>query len=159
MATPRDTRSKAIRYAEDDLGVHLIYTEAVNAEQEIREHVLQKADYEVAIRHHEQELDERIYELRQQLHEETGDKPLSATAFESTVKDMIGSDEKVKALKAKIIDEKDLLSYVEANLRDKELTHRSRVSRMTEIGGYLHYLAAAKNANTAARESASSFPW
>lgn len=153
-------RNKAVAYAEDVLGVHEIYAEVLGLENQLRGEkglLREVADNEANIRSLEKSIADRTIELRI---EKRGDNPeMSATAFEAHLKVVVNSDPSIVHLTEQLERAKNVLDAVASEAREVELAHRSRVARLNMLGGYLQYLASAKNASTAARTAGQDWPY
>jgi hypothetical protein len=153
-------RNKAIAYAEDTLGVNTLQAEVLELENKLRSPsglLRQAAIADSQVRLIEKSISERTIELRI---ESRGDNPeMSATAFEAHLKVVIASDEKLLQLNDDLEMARQSAEMVAAEAREVELAHRSRVARMNMLGGYMQYLAAAKNAVTAARTGGQDWPY
>lgn len=153
------TRNRAIRYAEDELGVHTCFQKAVETEQALKSLLPKRAAAEGLIRHLDVELDGQRMRIREDLRNTADAEKLSATAFESKYKDIVGSDLTMHDLTTELGKAKDDLANLDVEIRSLDLEHRTAIARMNELGGYFAYLASARNANTAARTQSQDWPW
>ena len=136
--------AKALQYAEDVLGVHAVYAEVQDQVQRLDDLLGELDKARDARRLLEDEHADREVEL---IHEKRSAHPsMSDTRFKSEFKGWERTDGKLRELRGK-------LATVNADIQgldyDLEITRaRIRVgsSRMEELGGYLNYLAAVKNA-------------
>lgn len=151
------TRNRAIRFAEDELGVHTVFRDSVELEEKLRNCIAERTEEEIIVRMREARIEGRIIEVREKVRADS-DSSISATAYESKVKDACASDEQLREYKEALSENKDRLTMLEGEIRGYELMHRSRIARMNELGGYLSYLAASRNASTAARVSVNDWP-
>lgn len=151
------TRNKAIRFAEDELGVHTVFNESVALEEKLQKLIEERTNEEIIVRAREARIEGRMVEIREKVREDS-DSSISATAYESKVKDACASDKALREFKEALGENKDHLIQLEGEIRGYELMHRSRIARMHELGGYLHYLAASRNASTAARTTVNDWP-
>lgn len=136
--------AKALQYAEDTLKVHSVYEEAqaLAAEADtLRGEVtnLRKLKHTAEIIYLDAEYD-FISDLR------GANKDMSQTAFDKFAKQEIHRDPNLRAMRADLAEQSHKIEQAEANLA----TVRSRIeiasARMHELGGYLAYLAAVKEA-------------
>lgn len=151
------TRIRSIRYAEDQLGVHDTYTSLVQIESNLRKTLAERAGLEQEINGIRAGIEIRTSDIRSDVLGEFG--TLSATAYESKVKDACSQDGKLRKLREDLLSATDRLADIEAEIRIEELEHRSRVARLHELGGYFEYLASSRNATTAARATVNDWPF
>lgn len=151
------TRNRAVRYAEDSLGVNDVFSTTVEIESSLRKLLAERAGIEQAVNGIKAGIELRTSDLRADVR---GDNPtVSATAYESAVKDVLASDGKLRKWREELLSKTNRLLDLEAQIRVEELEHRSRVARLHELGGYFQYLASSKNAVTAARATVNDFPY
>lgn len=151
------TRNRTVRYAEDTLGVNDVFSTAVEIESNLRKTLADRAGLEQAINGIKAGIEIRTADIRSDVLGEYG--TLSATAYESKVKDVCGQDGKLRKMREDLLAKTNRLADLDAEIRIEELEHRSRVARLHELGGYFQYLASSKNAFTAARTSVNDFPF
>ena len=138
---------RAVKYAEDSLGVHSVYREAqrlaIDAETCRRNIALHRrakvaaeesyTDVELAF----------IADCR-------ADNPdLSQTAFDKFVKAAIHKNPELRKLRSSLAELRFQEETMEAGLRKIQADLDIATARMGELGGYLHYLAELKRAETA----------
>jgi hypothetical protein len=134
--------AKALKYAEDTLGVHSVYEEATRVQAEL-----------TAIN---DELGRLIAEKRQltgQATQREGDIMVdergkhpdhSQAAFDRHLKVTYHTDGELFDLRRRLLDNATRIDLLEFEGRSKESQLRLLVARLEQLGGYLHYLAAVK---------------
>jgi hypothetical protein len=144
VTTP--ARPKALAYAEDALGVHQIYQQAI----EFR-NFLDKTLTELATaRDNRRDIEARLSDAEMEVViEERGKHPdMAVTRWEKHIKEAFQQNEAVRDLReqlTKIVGDIEGLDY-DRSMAETDI--KIAVSRMTELGGYLQYLAAVKTAET-----------
>lgn len=145
--TQPSTGGKALRYAEETLGVHEIFTECVDARNRLDKVLTDLADLRDKRREAEEALRDREIEVAE---EEWANHPeFSATKMDGHLKTIRHTDTFCRAARSKI---SDIASSIEGLDFDKlmlETDIKIAVARMIELGGYFNYLAAVKQANKA----------
>lgn len=135
----------ALKYAEDTLGVHSTHKAAevasLEAERLRRNLALErrvKADMEERYRDAELEF----------LSNERGEhSDLSQTAWEKLAKELVHKDPALRKARAQLADKSLELEASEAAVRKAQTDVDIAVARLHELGGYLAYLAAIKQAS------------
>lgn len=135
---------KALDYAENKLGVHLVYDEARTAHKALDEvyTALSNAG------DNKRDLLDRVHDQEQVIaSDERGKHPdMSAAGMEKHLKMAFAADGDLKSLRdqlRKVLNDIDGLEY---DAKSLENGIKIAVARMTELGGYFQYLAAVKNA-------------
>lgn len=129
---------KALKYAEDGLGVHSVYESAVTSHKEYGEVLDQLSTIRSRKRTLEEELGEREVDI---LIEETSKHPsMSATAMKDHSKKAIQKDAQSKALRHELIEVSNEIDRLESRKAILEQEVRIQVARLNELGGYLQYL-------------------
>jgi hypothetical protein len=138
---------KALRYAEDQLKVHGIYDEAVAARGRLDSVLTDLSERRDKRRAVEEDLRTREWEVAT---EEWGKHPdFSATKMDQHLKQARYIDPICMDLRASVTD---LTSDIEGLEYDKTMLEtdiKIAVARLQELGGFLNYLAAIKQAETA----------
>lgn len=137
----------AVSYAETDLGVHAILEATLKAREKLDQTYSHLAEQRDAKRLAEQNLADREMEIA--IEERGKHADLSATAMEKHLKMEIFKCEKWKKLRDEIREINDALDGFEYDRKIQERDIEIGCARMSELGGYLAYLASAKNAATA----------
>jgi len=148
--------AKALQYAEANLGVHKVYEEAQIAAArlaEAREAVV-KARHEKGFA--EREYTDAEYEFVTAQRSQLGE--MSQTAFDKAIKVAINKEPRLRAMRGDLAQRSTSLEYLEASVSRLRVDVEIATSRMTELGGYLAYLAAIKSAETAAKYQQQSWP-
>lgn len=136
--------SDALKYAEDALGVHEVYREAIEAHQRVEEAATEIAQLRDRKRDVEFDIQMREIELSQL---ESGKHPeMSATAMNTHMRKVVWTDVKYLELKHALDRLQGQLDGAEATLKISENTVRIESARMIELGGYFNYLAVVKAA-------------
>jgi hypothetical protein len=138
---------KAINYAEYDLGVHRVYGEARAARAaldktltELSEARDKKRDLELRLQDQEMEI----------IADERGKHPdMSAAAMEKHLKVAYNQSDTVREFREQVMSVVNDIEGLEYDRTIHEVDIRIATSRLQELGGYFHYLAAIKEAATA----------
>lgn len=135
-----------LAYAENALGVHQVYTESLSALEDL-DVALNAFDSAVDKRH---SLDDRIEDRQMQiLIEERGqNSELSEAAMTRRLKEKYHTDERLSQLKLERNAAAAEASGLELDIEHIKYRLKVKVGRMEELGGYLAYLAALKNAES-----------
>jgi len=139
----------ALDYAESQLGVHTVYEhtqmhlESFDMERSRLDNLRKlktekEADYAVA----EYEF---ISEAR------ANDPDSSQTAFEKAVKRLVALNPRLRELRKALADLAYDIDMSETNVARFRMMTELGIARMNELGGYFHYLAAIKQAETASK--------
>lgn len=137
--------SKAIGYAENDLGVHTAYEEALKLASEasdLRQHIATMRRMKVAF---ETAYLDKEYEFTSDLRGKNAH--MSQTAFDKFVKVEVHRDPELRSIRAKLAEEATKIERCEADLATLKLRCDIAVARLNELGGYLAYLASVKAAS------------
>lgn len=136
--------AKALKYAEDTLGVHECY-EAASSQLEALDSVLSDLDKAQDRRRQlEDQYDTREIEL---IGEMRGVHPnMSDTRFKSEIKGWERTDKKLCAIRIELNKVRSELDGLAIDAEMARMRIRVNSSRMEELGGYLHYLAVIKQA-------------
>jgi len=137
--------AKAIGYAEETLRVHHTYVEAERARAELEKAATKIAEWNALRREAEEALKDRDMELTANSWADHPD--FSATKMEGFVRSLKQSDEFSRILRKKLSEYAGQLQRAEHDKLMAETDIRIAVARMNELGGYLSYLAAVKQAN------------
>lgn len=134
--------NKAIQYAEETLGVHEIFVLAKEHRDKLDTlftHLAEKEDQR-------RKIDDRIADRDMQIVSEERSKhvDVSQAALDRLVKESVRVDPEHTALR---VAQRDLTDDIEGLRYDVRIVERDitiSTARMTELGGYLQYLAACK---------------
>lgn len=134
--------AKALKYAEDTLGVHECF-ETANSQLDVLDSVLSDLDKaQDRKRQLEDEYADREIEL---ISEMRGVHPsMSDTRFKSEFKGWEREDDKLRGLRVELNKVRSEIQGIEIDAEMARLRIRVNASRMEELGGYLHYLAVVK---------------
>lgn len=135
----------AVQYAEDTLGVHAVYERC----QKLKEELLTRTSEIASLRQQKRENEALQSDLEFELMsaQAAEHSELSQAAFERHMKMFLSKDKTMREIRRVVretqarIDESDgIKSVLEADIRIE-------CARMSELGGYLQYLAVAKMAS------------
>lgn len=137
---------KALRYAEEQLHVHSVY----EAAQEIRESLDKTFTGLSEARDKKRDLESRIVDVEMEIaSEERGKHPdMSAAAMEKHLKIALHRNDDWRELREQLSTTIGDIDGLEFDKSIYEVDIKIAVSRMTELGGYLQYLAAIKQSET-----------
>lgn len=135
---------KALHYAETNLGVHKVYEEAQTARNKLK----LVLDEIVKARSKKRDLESQLVDREMVLvSEERGKHPdFSATAMEAHMRRVKNDDDDCRELREMIASTASSIDRGEAAKVMAEVDIKIAASRLEELGGYLQYLAAVKNA-------------
>lgn len=140
--------AKALKYAEDVLRVHSVYDEAkalVAEADKLRVSIANmrklKATAETIYLDAEYDF---ISDLR------GANKDMSQTAFDKFAKQEVHRDPHLRSMRGDLAEEHHKIEQAEGNLSTVRNRIEITTARMHELGGYLAYLAAVKEAEIAA---------
>lgn len=142
-------RGQAQVYAEDKLGINEIFVEVQEIEALLKSRTERRRQIDSALRDVRDDLDQTTLAARQEFRE--ANEELSATAFDSKVRDYIGGLDSVQAFRKQMKNLQGELDVVANDISLLERQHRSHVARMQSLAGYLNFLAATKNGANVAR--------
>lgn len=148
--------NRALAYAENNLGVHSVYEEATEAHKKLDELLADLDKAQDQRRSLSAMIEDRGFEL---LGIERGKHAdMSATALDQHMKLVRNRDQPMKEYRARhdaLVGEIQGLEY-DADLL--KLRIKIAVARMEQLGGYLHYLGAVKEAETLTRQAKGTAP-
>lgn len=141
--------SQGIAYAEQQLGVHSVYSDARLARanlqaaiDEIYKARFKKREAEVALTDREMELAQEEWAANPQY---------SAAKMDQHMKVAKQTDPRCRELRKEIFDASSRIEAQDTSRVMYENDLKIAVARMHELGGYFAYLAAIKTANTASK--------
>jgi hypothetical protein len=136
------TKQNAVTYAEDTLGVHVVWEEA---QQRIEAHGL-ATEGALRAKRDIRDIEERITDREAEItSDERGANPdMKITAFKEHLKVAFANDSVHQALVAELANSQNVRDGHDADMRHHELGIRALTARMTELGGLLEFYAAAK---------------
>ncbi len=136
-------KANPVEYAEETLGVHAVYEEAV---ERLAKHEAAKTAYLTSlggIRYAEQQIESREAEI---VSEQRGEHPdMGIQEFKLHVKTVGAGDDRMQELSSALTEEKANRDESEQDMRHHELGVRALTARMQELGGLLDFYAAAKS--------------
>lgn len=144
--------AKALRYAEETLGVHTVYEQALALAEEassMRQTIAgmrrMKADVETIYLDNEYDF---ISDLR------GANAGLSQTAFDKLAKQEVHRDPNLRAMRGDLAEHSHKIEKAEGDLAT--VRHRLDIAtaRLHELGGYFAYLASLKNAEHVGKHAA-----
>lgn len=146
-SAPTSPGLKGVRYAEDELNVHRIFEECVQAREKLDGILTDLSERRDKRRSAEEELRDREYEVAA---EEWSKNPdFSATKMDQHLKRVRHMDPICHDLRQQVADSTSDIEGLEYDKAIAETDIKIAVARMHELGGYLYYLAAIKAAETA----------
>lgn len=143
--------AKALTYAEEHLGVHKVWENVQTYLQDLDELL---ADLDKA-QDRRRQLDETYSDREVELiGEMRGVHPnMSDTRFNSEMKTWVREDQSLRATRVELNKVRSEIQGLEYDADLLKLRIKASSSRMEELGGYLHYLAAVKNQAETAKKS------
>lgn len=147
---------KALKYAEDNLGVHRVHEEAVAYRNGLDEVLTELSDS----RDHKRDLELQLHDREMQVAAaEYGKHPdMAQTRMDKHLKQALSQDAGWRELRnaiSKVTGKIEGLDYDRAIL---EADIKIAVARLQELGGYLTYLAAIKQAENSYNSSQTGSP-
>lgn len=133
---------KALDYAENGLKVHEVYNEAIELLERQRESLSKQLKARDAKREVETQIADREMELT--LDEAGKHESMSVAAMERHMKAVLHNDLLLGQLRAKLREVGSELDLAESSLKFIDSSIKVITARITELGGYLNYLAAAR---------------
>jgi hypothetical protein len=141
---------KAIKYAEETLGVHDVYVQAKTLPGAIEG--LRRS---VALKRRTKTSQEDLYtdaELQFIANKRGENSSMSQTAFEKFIKGEIHLEPTLRKWRGELADLNFEIESDEAAIRRLQYDLEIATARMTELGGYFAYLAAVKTAEVASHQ-------
>lgn len=145
------TGAKALRYAEETLGVHQVYQDAKMAREYLDTVLTELSKARDARRDTERDLHD--LEMMLTLDERSKNPELSVAAFERHLKDVLWQNEPARRLRHEIHELASSIDGLEMDIKMAETDVRIAVSRMQELGGLLQFLAAIKLSSNTTEET------
>lgn len=134
-----------VKYAEEDLGVHTTYQELLDLEVALRASHEKLRTYLTAKRALVTSVIDREMEVTS---DERGRVDISQTAFDKHIKSVLNGEPALRALKEQLAVAERAIDETEHSIREIELQMKNRQARLRQLGGYLEYLATAKQAQS-----------
>lgn len=148
---------RALAYAEDTLGVNRVWADTQDLAAQIARGHEQVAAFDAEVRTLASQIDGRRNKL---LLEAANSNPeMTPTAFERHMKLAYAGDDELETLNRLHADAISRRESMAATVRGHQTNHNGFVARLNELGGYFNYLAAAKQAQTAAARTLTDDPW
>ena len=134
---------KALRYAENELGVHKVYNEARQARQSLDNTLTALSER----RDSRRDVEERIIfrELDLTSDERGKHADMSEAAMARHLKLVFHGDSELQQLRTDLRELQDSIEGLEYDKLIAETDIKIAVSRLQELGGYLQYLAVIKS--------------
>ena len=146
-AQPASPGRKAMAYAEEVLGVHSEYEKAVTARNSLDACLTSLSEARDKRRTLEAKVADREMDISA---DERGHHPdMSAAAMERHLKVAFAKDEQLSILRTELLGVNGDIDGLECDKTMHEIDIKIAVARLGELGGYFHYLAAVKEAQTA----------
>lgn len=143
--------SKALAYAEDKLGVHDVFKETVQAHEELDKLLGDLDKAQDTRRGLTAAIEDRTYELLG--NERSKHADMSATALDQHMKQVKHKDDAMKQYRIKLDEVHGEIQGLEYDAEILKMRIRIGVARMEQLGGYLNYLAAVKQADTLTKDT------
>lgn len=136
--------NKALQYAENNLGVHVVWEDVQSYLADLDSLLADLDKAQDRKRQLNEDYADREVEL---VNEQRGVHPnMSDTRFKSEFKGWERSDSALRLLRVELNKIQSEIQGLEYDLEILKLRIRASTARMEELGGYLNYLAAVKNA-------------
>lgn len=144
MTEPAESAAlKALRYAEDQLGVHLVYNLATDDRNKLDGLLTDIGEARDKKRITERSIEDRQFEI---MSRELATHPaMSAAAMDKHLKLAYHGDPDLQQLRAQHVAAVNDLDGLELDRAMVETDIKIAVARLNELGGYFEYLAAIKN--------------
>ncbi len=147
VTKPASKGLKALQYAENTLGVNSTYENLLGFRKKLDDALTELATLRDQKRDAEQAASDRELEL---VSEEHGRHPeMSVAAMERHLKLELPKDDELRDRRVGVSTTVSMIEGVEFDIRVIETDIRIAVARLTELGGYLNYLAAIKQTELA----------
>jgi len=143
--------NKALRYAEDQLGVHTVWEKAQSQLVELNGLYTDLDKSQDQRRELVEQIADREGEL---LSDERGrHADMSAAAFDQHFKGVKRTDTALQGFRSKLMEVQGIISGLEYDVDFLKQSLRLSEGRLTELGGYFNYLAAVKQDDTSNKTS------
>lgn len=133
---------KALEYAENKLGVNLVYEDALKNRDQLDALMTELGDARDKKRIVEAKIQDREFEIMSD--ERSAHPEMSAAAMDKHLKLAYHSDPSLLLLRTEHVAAINDLDGLELDRSVLEIDIRIAVSRLTELGGYFQYLAVIK---------------
>jgi hypothetical protein len=133
---------KALHYAEQELGVHTVYAEAIQARDELEKALDGLIGARLKKRAYESQLADREMELIAEARGKHPDMPV--TRMDAHMKEVKHTDSKCRDLRDEISGCSSAIDAYETTKSIAEANIKIAAARLQELGGYFEYLAAIK---------------
>lgn len=135
---------KALKYAEETLCVNSSYEDLLSVRNKLDEQMTRAAELRDERRQLESLIEEREIEIATDYHAAHPDSSVAAT--DRSLKLKIPKDGRIRDLRTLLSEAISNIEGVEYDIKMSEHDIRIGVARLTELGGYLNYLAVVKQA-------------
>jgi hypothetical protein len=142
---------KALDYAENKLGVHLVYEDAIKQRDFLDKLITEISEARDKKRGLEASITDREFEIIGDERSKHAD--LSVAAMDKHLKQAFHADPSLQRLRTEHLAVVNDLDGLELDRSVLETDIRIAVARMTELGGYLQYLAVIKTQSTSTNNS------
>lgn len=137
--------AKALSYAEDTLGVHTVFEETVTEKEQLDKLLTDLATKRDSRRDIELKMTDREMEVT--IEERSNHPDMAVTRWDKHIKERFRDDDDLRALREQKFAVDSEIEGLEFDRQVTETTIKIGIARMTELGGYLNYLAAVKQAS------------
>jgi hypothetical protein len=157
------TKVSPVEYAEVSLGVHYAYETAKSAWSRMEAARTELLGMRATKRRIENQIADREADIAADVTAVLGGSA-SQAAIDRQVKLQIGTDPDLRKLRQELLDQQDDIDGEETNAAMAKAQVEIETARMTELGGYLHYLGvsklvAARVPTPTPQPAASGSPW
>jgi hypothetical protein len=133
-----------VKYAEETLAVHTVYGDAQAFTEALASQRKRAVELRAGRRYHEDLLEDRSFELLEEVR--ASDPAASHAATERKHKELVHTDDKCRFERKMLAALAQELDECETEIAQARTGIDICTARMHELGGYLAYLAALKNA-------------
>jgi hypothetical protein len=137
--------AKALDYAEGTLGVHSVFEETVTEKDKLDKLLTDLSEARDRRRDIELKVSDREMEVTSEERSKHPDMPV--TRWDKHIKESFRDDDELRALREQRFNVDSEIEGLDFDRQIAETTIKIGIARMTELGGYLNYLAAVKQAS------------
>ena len=156
MSPDPTPEKKALDYVES-LGVHSVYDAALASRKELGDKVLEHSSLRARKRELESlKADHEMAVVEDEYHKHTD---MSVAAMERHLKVVFSNDADIRGVKDELMFVQGQLDALEGDISLLETDIRVAASRLHELGGLTHFMAAIKQAETTRKSHTDGDPW
>lgn len=142
MSSEERKERKAVRYAEDNLGVHSLYQEIEDHLTDLNDALISYNEATQQVRLLAEKMEDREIELIGEYR--AGDPKIAVAAIERRIKEDRANDDELAALRAEHRKAQDDQTLAESQVTILKYRLRGKTARLNELGGLLTFYAATK---------------